>query len=242
MTQNIYDDAGFFEGYSQLPRSVEGLAGAPEWPALKALLPDLAGRDVVDLGCGFGWFCRFAAEQGARRVLGLDVSENMLARARATTSAAAVSYELADMEGLALEPAAFDLAYSSLALHYIVAIDQLIGTVHRALRPGGRFVFSMEHPVYTAPSRPGWRKAEDGRAFWPLDGYLSEGPRVTDWLAEGVVKQHRTIGTMLSLLIRTGFTLEHVEEWGPTPEQIAAHPDWAVERERPPFLIVAAHR
>ena len=60
MTQNIYDDSGFFEGYSQLPRSVHGLAAAPEWPALRAHLPDMKGLRVLDLGCGFGWFCRWA--------------------------------------------------------------------------------------------------------------------------------------------------------------------------------------
>ena len=60
MTQNIYDNPEFFEGYSRLSRSVEGLDGAAEWPALKALLPELRGLRVVDLGCGFGWFCRWA--------------------------------------------------------------------------------------------------------------------------------------------------------------------------------------
>lgn len=75
MTQNIYDDPGFFEGYSRLQRSINGLAGAAEWPAIRALMPDMKGLDVVDLGCGFGWFCRWTAEQGAASVLGLDVSE-----------------------------------------------------------------------------------------------------------------------------------------------------------------------
>ena len=56
MTQNIYDNPEFFEGYSRLSRSVEGLDGAAEWPALKALVPDLRGLRVVDIGCGFGWF------------------------------------------------------------------------------------------------------------------------------------------------------------------------------------------
>jgi hypothetical protein len=56
------------------------------------------------------------------------------------------------------------------------------------------------------------------------------------------VKQHRTIGTYLNLLIRCGFRIDHVEEWGPTAAQIAAHPEWAVERDRPPFLLVAATR
>jgi ubiquinone/menaquinone biosynthesis C-methylase UbiE len=81
MTQNIYDDPAFFEGYAKLPRSAEGLAAAGEWPAIQAMLPDLTGRSVVDLGCGYGWFVRWAREAGADHVLGLDVSEKMLARA-----------------------------------------------------------------------------------------------------------------------------------------------------------------
>ena len=72
MTQNIYDDPTFFDGYSRLGRSVEGLDGAAEWHALRALLPDLRGMKVVDLGCGYGWFCRWAAEHGAQKILGLD--------------------------------------------------------------------------------------------------------------------------------------------------------------------------
>ena len=50
MTQNIYDDPSFFAGYSRLPRSVRGFAGAPEWPSLRALLPDVRGLRLVDLG------------------------------------------------------------------------------------------------------------------------------------------------------------------------------------------------
>ena len=124
MTQNIYDDPEFFAGYSRLDRSVEGLAGAAEWPALRALLPDLRDAKVVDLGCGFGWFCRFARAQGAARVLGLDVSVRMLARARAMTSDAAITYEQADLERLDLPAASFDLAYSSLVLHYIADVPR----------------------------------------------------------------------------------------------------------------------
>src|SRR3974377_2368260 len=114
MTQNIYDNPEFFEGYSRLGRSVEGLAGAPEWPSLRALLPDMRGLRVVDLGCGFGWFCRWAREQGAAQALGIDVSERMFTRARVTTSDGAITYERADLERLELPEASFGLAYSSL--------------------------------------------------------------------------------------------------------------------------------
>jgi SAM-dependent methyltransferase len=242
MTQNIYDDEQFFEGYSRLPRSVEGLDGAPEWPALRARLPDLRGVDVLDLGCGFGWFCRWARQHGAAHALGIDVSEKMLARARATTEDPAITYSRADLERLQLPAASFDLVYSSLALHYIEALDRLMATVHRSLVHGGRLVFSVEHPIYTAPAEPGWSVDAAGRKTWPVDGYLEEGPRSTDWLTRGVIKQHRTIATYLNLLLGLGFAISHVEEWGPTREQIAARPELADERQRPPFLLVAARR
>lgn len=226
MTQNIYDNAGFFAGYAQLRRSVDGLDGAPEWPTLKSMLPGLAGKRVVDLGCGFGWFCRWARDVGAAEVLGLDVSANMLARAREMTSDPAITYRQADLETLELPAASVDLAYSSLTLHYLEQLGRLFAVVHRAVVPGGRFVFSAEHPLYTEPG----------------PDYLDEGPRTTDWLAKGVVKQHRTLATYINLLIGAGFTVRRIEEWGPTREEIAAHPEWRIDHRRPSFLLVSADR
>ena len=242
MTQNIYDSPEFFEGYSRLGRSVEGLAGAAEWPALQAMLPPMHGLKVVDLGCGYGWFCRWAQAQGAAQVLGLDVSEKMLARAAAMTQDPSIGYARADLEQLSLPEAGFDLAYSSLTLHYIEGLGALLDTVHRALVPGGRLVFSIEHPIFMAPTKPGWLTGPDGRKTWPVDGYQNEGPRVTNWLAEGVVKQHRTIGTLVNLLIGAGFTLTRLQEWGPTAAQVAERPALAEEKERPMMLLVAAQR
>ena len=242
MTQNIYDNDEFFAGYSRLGRSVAGLDGAAEWPSLRAMLPLLRGARIVDLGCGFGWFCRWAREQGAASVSGIDVSEKMLARARAETADPAISYERAGLETLLLPERAYDLAYSSLAFHYLESLDRLLGRVHQALVPGGRLVCSVEHPIYTAPIRPSWITDAEGRKRWPIDSYQREGARTTDWLAAGVVKHHRTITTYLNLLIGLGFILRRIEEWGPTAEQIAAQPSLAEECERPMFLLIAADR
>ncbi len=231
MTQNIYDQADFFAGYSQLPRSLQGLDGAPEWPDLMAMLPGIKRKSLLDLGCGFGWFCRWAAERGASSALGLDVSDNMLTQARTETANPAVRYERADLETVAIQPAAYDLIYSSLALHYLVDLIRMIAQVRRGLRPGGAFVFSVEHPIVTG---------SEGAKHWPVSGYLSEGERVTDWLAKGVVKQHRTLASYLNLLANNGLILTQIKEWGPTDAQIAARPAWAVERERPMFLLVSA--
>ncbi|WP_267550564.1 bifunctional 2-polyprenyl-6-hydroxyphenol methylase/3-demethylubiquinol 3-O-methyltransferase UbiG [Rhizobium rhizogenes] len=239
MTQNIYDDPGFFEGYSRLQRSVEGLAGAAEWPAIRALLPDLHGLDVIDLGCGFGWFCRWAAEQGAANVLGLDVSDKMLDRARVETKDERIRYGRADLEKLELPKASFDLVYSSLAFHYIEDFAGLLANIRQSLKPGGRLIFSIEHPIYMAPRQPEWLTDADGGKTWPLNAYQIEGKRLTNWLAEGVVKQHRTMSTTLNLLIKSGFAIAHVEEWSPSDQDLALHPDWVIERERPMFLLIS---
>lgn len=242
MTQNIYDAPAFFEAYSQLPRSVQGLDGAPEWPALQRLLPDLRGARVLDLGCGFGWFCRWAQGQGAASILGVDVSQNMLARAAEQTHGDGVTYLRADLERFDPAPDVFDLAYSSLAFHYLDDLAGLLRRVHAALAPGGRLVCSVEHPLMTAPASHDWSSDGAGRVAWPVNGYLDEGLRRTDWLAKDVLKQHRMIGTYVGLLVGAGFVLSHLEEWGPSVEQVAAQPEWARERERPCFLLLACER
>lgn len=240
MAQNIYDDDGFFAGYSTLARSRKGLEGAAEWPSIRAMLPPMGGLRVVDLGCGFGWFCRWAREAGAASVLGLDLSEKMLARAAAETDDGAIRYRRADLDRLELPAGAFDLAYSSLALHYLEDLPRLVGTVHQALVPGGAFVFSVEHPIFTAPSRPGFVEGE--RRVWQLDSYLEEGARVTEWFAPGVVKYHRTVGTHVGALLEAGFALTGLVEWGASAAEIAVNPGWAGERDRPSFLLVGARK
>lgn len=237
MAQNIYDKPEFFGEYSQMQRSVHGLDGASEWPAVRALLPDLTGKRVVDLGCGFGWFSRLAMAEGAASVLGLDISEKMIARARAETTDAAITYEIADLDHLKLTEASFDFAHSSLALHYIEDFAGLVATVYRALLPGSYFVFTIEHPIFMAPTNPAWAADAEGRRIWPLDRYSVEGPRTTDWLAKGVVKQHRKLGTTLNTLIAAGFTIRHVEEWSPNDRELRDNPGWAEEMDRPTFLI-----
>ncbi|MGE0423527.1 MAG: class I SAM-dependent methyltransferase [Reyranellaceae bacterium] len=240
MTQNIYDQEDFFAGYSRLARSTEGLDGAAEWPSILALLPPMEGLRVLDLGCGFGWFARWARQQGAASVAAMDVSANMLARAAEMTNDPAITYMRGDLETLDLPTASFDLAYSSLAFHYIANLEHTFSVIRRALVSDASFVFSVEHPIYTAPSAPGFTEDSAGHAVWPLDRYLDEGERRTDWLAKGVIKRHRTIGSYVGLLLGSGFTLTHLEEWGPSAEQIARHPLWAAERERPAFMLVAA--
>lgn len=243
MAQNIYDRGDFFVQYSKLPRSIDGISahGTPEWPVLSSHLPSIKGMRFLDLGCGYGWYCRWAREQGAAAATGIDVSEKMLAAAQELTQDAAITYLRTDLESLTLQPQAYDVVFSSLALHYVQDLASLVKQVYETLEPGGAFVFSVEHPTFTAPRRQEWIKDDDGRDVWPLDSYLKEGKRTTKWLGhDDVVKYHRMASTYITLLLSAGFVLSAMVEWGPTVEQLENGLDWPKTRDRPPFLIMKA--
>lgn len=242
MTQNIYDNPAFFEGYATLDRSIKGLDGAPEWATVQTLLPELRGKKVVDLGCGYGWFCRYARDEGAAEVLGLDVSVKMLEKAREMTDGEGIIYRREDLERLQLPTQSMDLVYSSLALHYLQDIDTLFSTVYQALVPGGSLVFTAEYPVYTAPLNQGWLTDPTGQKSWPVNHYQQEGERISNWFAEGVKKQHRKLATWLNALIASGFIIEKLDEWGPNAEQIAQNPALDEEKERPMIFLLAARK
>jgi len=241
MAQNIYDDPQFFAKYSQLPRQIHGLEGAPEWCAVKAMMPPLQGKHVADLGCGFGWASRWMRQNGAASVIGYDLSQNMVNRARTDTYDDAIDYRIADLNTLELPPHSFDLIYSALAFHYVEDFDRIIDTIHRALIPGGELIFTIEHPIFMAASQPNWIEDDQGRKTWPVNGYAIEGERRTNWFADGVLKYHRMLGTTLNTLIRNGFQIDRVEEFAPAEKQIKENPNLAEELERPMMLLIAAH-
>ncbi|SQC94132.1 Trans-aconitate methyltransferase [Cedecea neteri] len=127
--QNIFDDPGIFlKNYRQLREQDSGLNGLLEIPELYSLLPALDGLKILDLGCGFGDFARFARAHGAASVIGYDISEKMLAQARAATQDANISYHNLPLEQFSPEGETWDLAISSLALHYIEDFARLSNT------------------------------------------------------------------------------------------------------------------
>ena len=225
----LYDDPDFLSGYRQLRRDGLGLNDAIEIPAMNAVLPVVEGLRVVDLGCGEGGLAVRLASGGAE-VVAVDASEQMLAAALRHPR---VRYLRADLADFALPPGSADLVVSSLALHYVEDFEGLVARVARWLTPGGLFAFTIEHPVVTAPLVA---------ADCVVDDYAGEGPRQRTWFVDGVIKYHRTIGTILAALRRHGFQLEVVDDPLPTAEQVERSPHLAVHRRRPPLLLVSAVR
>ncbi|GLC88971.1 class I SAM-dependent methyltransferase [Lysinibacillus piscis] len=243
MKQNKYDDTLFFNAYEQMPRSTEGLKAAGEWHILQTLLPDLKDKDVLDLGCGFGWHCRYAREQNAHTVIGVDISEKMLQRARELTNDSGISYQQLPIEDIHFADQQFDVIISSLAFHYIESFEVICRKVYRALKLGGSFVFSVEHPIFTACSKQDWYYDDHGnRLHWPVDYYQTEGRRETSFLNNDVIKYHRTVATYMNAVIEAGFQINAVKESTPSDEMLQAIAEMRDELRRPMFLMIAAEK
>lgn len=243
MKENKYDHPVFFEKYSQMSRSKDGLIAAGEWETLKNLLPDFQGKRLLDLGCGYGWHCIYAMEQGAASAVGIDISERMLEVAREKTKFPQVEYQCFAMEDMDFPQESFDIVLSSLALHYIASFDLIAKKVYSYLRTGGTFIFSVEHPIFTAYGSQDWYCNEQGEILhFPVDHYFDEGQRTARFLGEDVLKYHKTLTTYLNGLLMNGFTIRNLVEPQPTPQLIKEVPEMINELRRPMMLIVSANK
>lgn len=239
---NPYDDEQFFKEYAEMSRSKGGLSAAGEWHQLKPLFPSLQGKTVLDLGCGYGWHCSFAADQGAVQVLGLDLSSKMIEKAKKRNAAKQIEYRVCGIEEYTYPENMWDCVVSNLALHYIEQIEKVFQKVYRTLKPDGVFIFNIEHPVFTAGVGQDWIYAEDGRPqYWPIDNYFLPGERSTHFLGCSVTKQHHTLTQILMGLLNSGFELQAVEEARPSEEMMDL-PGMKDELRRPMMLLVKARK
>lgn len=240
MKENKYDHPSFFDQYEKMLRSQIGLEGAGEWHTLKNMLPDFHGKNILDLGCGFGWHCRFAIENGAKTVTGIDLSERMLAKALEINSLPGIQYERIALEEVDYPAEKFDIILSSLTLHYVESFDSIAQNIYKWLTPGGSFVFSVEHPVFTAEGGQDWIYDKNGeKIYWPVDRYFIEGKRNTTFLGENVIKYHRTLTSYLNTLLKHGFILKEVIEPQPGEEMLKEIPEMKEELRRPMMLLIS---
>lgn len=238
---NTYDNEKFFSQYAAMPRSREGLSAAGEWRQLRPLFPPLAGKSVLDLGCGYGWHCKFSAEQGAEQVLGIDLSGKMIEEAQKRNSGPGITYRVCGISEYEYPESVWDCVVSNLALHYIENLDEVFRKVFQTLKRDGVFLFNIEHPVFTSGVGQDWVYGDGGQPlYWPVDRYFMPGERETHFLGCDVRKYHHTLTQILMGLLRSGFALEAVEEAMP-PEEMMTIPGMEHELRRPMMLLVKAH-
>ncbi len=241
--QNIFDNETFFNGYKALRENDCNANDLIEQPAMRKLLPDLNGKSVLDLGCGYGHNCVDFVSCGAARVVGIDISEKMLSVAEKESANEKIEYRNMSMTDISELDEKFDFLYSSLAFHYVKDFDAFAKDMYSVLNAGGQLLFSQEHPIITATvdGAGHFNKDENGnRISYTFSNYNQSGERKIHWYVDGVVKYHRTFSDIITALAKAGFVIEEVCE--PVPEEWAIQklPTLAKEYIKPNFLIVKA--
>lgn len=181
-----------------------------------------------------------ARANGAANVTGIELSARMLDEAQRLTDDPNIIFRHVSIEDFSADDNVYDLAVSSLALHYVENFSEVCRKVYDALKPGGYFIFSVEHPVCTAWP-VGWITTEAGE-HWPLDNYHDQSIRHTKWFIDDVIKYHRTTENYVNTLLSSGFTLRTLAEPQPTKEALAQRPKLVKHCRRPPFLILKVQK
>lgn len=237
----FFDDEQIFATYMQRRTNAGSANNVLEWPIFRELVGAVQGLRVLDLGCGDATFGRDALAQGCASYLGVEGSEKMADLGRQTLAGMAGRVIHASMESWEYPVNQYDLVVSRMALHYIADITTLFTQVYAALAAGGRFVFSIEHPVITSSSnaRP---DGEGKRQGWIVDDYFTTGPRVVKWLGGEVVKVHHTVEDYFMALQGAGFAVTALRESRPQRALFTDETEYARRQRIPLMLFMVGQR
>ena len=218
-------------------------------PAQLEACGSVAGLDVIDLGCGQGYFCRLLAQEGAV-VAGVDIASNLLAHARRHEASDPLGITYVEIDAALVGDrwpvSSFDIATACMSLHDMPKPKAVLEGVARLLRPDGRFVFSVPHPLTDTPYRE-WVRLDDGRnGPLRLDRYFETGPCIMSWSMPSMndpwdlPSHRRTLEEWSDLIGRAGFMIQRLREPRPTAAQVASDPRLDDCYRVPYFLIVEA--
>lgn len=224
-----------------------------EKPAIRAALPPLNGLEVLSVGCGSGVDTRWLAENGAQRVVGIDIAEGLIDIARRENPT--LEFKVMDMEKLDFPDESFDLLYSSLAIHYVDDWIPALKEAYRVLRSGGSYIFSCGHPIDSAVQydiegdykyvRLGRRVNQVTKERVIYGDYLVAGSSGVKPLetapiggAGSAIFYHRPISKMVEEIVASGFTVEQMIEPQPTAEYRDINPQLFEQLSKIPSFMI----
>jgi SAM-dependent methyltransferase len=254
-TKTTWDACG--AAFDRYTSTEDSFSENVERPVIESMLGELSGANALDLGCGSGVYATRLAARGAR-VVGVDLSAAMLdlARQRARSREAMLDLLVADISRpLPFADAQFDLVFTATALHYVEDLNAVMRETARVLRPQGRLIASLLHPMSTARFPLQTNEAVnlerwEARAAWPAHYFGAARRRIeTPWLGCGDVSDegrcldcfHHTVSDYFAAVQSAGLRVTELRE--PLPPAAFAAKNAARYEEAvslPLFLIIEA--
>ena len=199
-------------------------------------------RSVLDIGTGEGQVARALQAQGSE-VIGIDPIAAQLATAHVRGGGPVYARSSAD--ALPIRSARFDAAVACLVFEHIDAVDAAIDEIARILRPGGRFVFLLNHPLLQTPGS-GWiddQILDPPEQYWRIGPYLTEAETIEE-VQKGIRIRfvHRPLSRYVNSLVRAGLTLTEMQEPAPPPGFLAAAPQYEDAATIPRLLVLVLTR
>lgn len=230
-----YDDPSKVEEYLKSRDSGLSRNELVEEPAFVSLLGavPLQGRVCLDLGCGHGHYSSMLADRGGS-VTAIDRSALMIAAARTASAHERIQYQQTTMEEAAFAAATFDVVISNMALHYLEDIATMVKKVAEWTKPGGTFILTVEHPIFTATRNTPQATWLDGeaRTEWIITNYFVTGPRQGPF----GLHYHHTLQDYAAALTSAGFLLQEIVEPQPSADALRINPYLQQDMHRPVFL------
>ena len=194
-------------------------------PNTFALLGRVAGKRVLDVGCGEGGYTRRLAREGAD-VTGVDGSARLIevARRRAEKENLSIAYEVRNANSLfGLGEGGFDVVLAAMSLMDVEDYTGAVAEIHRVLRKGGELLMSITHPCFTGRGSRWWRDPNGEIDHYAVDNYMNSEAWeefITDRFTDPVLFRHMPLEGFISPLLESDFRLALFKEPTPTPEQI----------------------
>ncbi|CAM3722238.1 class I SAM-dependent methyltransferase [Mesobacillus thioparans] len=236
---SAYEEEEFFKNYMKRRTRPESPNNSIEKPILLELIGNVNGKKIFDLGCGDAEIGVELLGRDAEAYVGLEGSENMARVGVEHLKGTAGQVLHSTMEEWRPQAEEYDLVISRFALHYLEDLGSVFTKVHDSLMPGGRFVFSVQHPVLTASSKSA--EGSGRRTDWVVDDYFNQGERAEPWIGEKVIKYHRTVEGYFKLLLETRFMVEDLREGTPKAENFSTREEYE-RRMRIPLVLMFACR
>lgn len=222
-------------------------------PGFLAMLPDIAGRHGLDIGCGEAANTALLVRRGAR-MTAVDFAPTFLRHAAAAHPG--IAFVRADAGRLPFGDAAFDFATAFMSLMDMPHHEEVVSEAVRVLRPGGFLQFSILHPCFVPPHRRNLRDASGRVTGLEIGGYFDRiDGRVDRWwfgtapaterarvAAFREPRFHRTLSHWLNLVPRAGLAIEEIGEPRADPETAAREPSVADTLVAPLFLHVRGRK